>query len=138
MGELTIFCSSRCCHSCRTRTQRSVGTSAHRAKGSGICWRILRSLQTSDSTGEEAMSKRMKDWALIVLNAALVAGPALAADDPAVLKDLTTVIALQGQPCGQGVTAARQGDTDYSATSPYGSRYRGFVNSQDRPCRWRQ
>src|SRR5713101_9171445 len=46
----------------------------HRAKRSGICWRILRSLQTSDSTGEEAMSKRMKDWALIVSNAALVAG----------------------------------------------------------------
>ncbi len=78
------------------------------------------------------MSKRMKDWALIVLNAALVAGPALAADDPAVLKDLTAVIALQGQPCGQVVTAARQGDNDYIATCQDGSRYRVFVNSQGR------
>ena len=78
------------------------------------------------------MSKRMKDWALIVLNAALVAGPALAADDPAVLKDLTAVIALQGQPCGQVVTAARQGDNDYVATCQDGSRYRVFVNSQGR------
>jgi hypothetical protein len=78
------------------------------------------------------MSKRMKLWALIVLNAALVARPALAADDPAVLKDLTAVIALQGQPCGQVVTAARQGDNDYVATCQDGSRYRVFVNSQGR------
>jgi hypothetical protein len=74
----------------------------------------------------------MKVWAPIVLNAALVAGPALAADDPAVLKDLTAVIALQGQPCGQVVTAARQGDNDYIATCQDGSRYRVFVNSQGR------
>jgi len=78
------------------------------------------------------MSKRMKVWALIVLNAALIAGPALAADDPAVLKDLTAVIALQGQPCGQVVTAARQGDNDYVATCQDGSRYRVFVNSRGR------
>jgi hypothetical protein len=78
------------------------------------------------------MSKRLKVWALIVSNAALVAGPALAADDPAVLKDLTAVIALQGQPCGQVVTAARQGDNDYIATCQDGSRYRVFVNSQGR------
>jgi len=78
------------------------------------------------------MRKRMKVWAPIVLNAALVAGPALAADDPAVLKDLTAVIALQGQPCGQVVTAARQGDNDYIATCQDGSRYRVFVNSQGR------
>jgi hypothetical protein len=78
------------------------------------------------------MSKRMKVWAPIVLNAALVAGPALAADDPAVLKDLTAVIALQGQPCGHVVTAARQGDDDYIATCQDGSRYRVFVNSQGR------
>ena len=78
------------------------------------------------------MSRRMKVWAPIVLNTALVAGPALAAADPAVLKDLTAVIALQGQPCGQVVTAARQGDNDYIATCQDGSRYRVFVNSRGR------
>ena len=78
------------------------------------------------------MSKRMKVWAPIVLNAALVAGPALAADDPAVLKDLTAVIALQGQPCGQVVTATKQGDNDYIASCQDGSRYRVFVNAQGR------
>jgi len=78
------------------------------------------------------MSRRMKVWAPIVLTTALVAGPALAAADSAVLKDLTAVIALQGQPCGQVVTAARQGDNDYIATCQDGSRYRVFVNSQGR------
>ena len=78
------------------------------------------------------MSRRMKVWAPIVLTTALVARPALAADDPAVLKDLTAVIALQGQPCGQVVTAGRQGDNDYIATCQDGSRYRVFVNSQGR------
>jgi len=74
----------------------------------------------------------MTTWAAIVLQATLFAGLSLAADDPAVLKDLTAVIALQGQPCGQVVTAARQGDNDYVATCQDGSRYRVFVNSQGR------
>jgi len=74
----------------------------------------------------------MTTWAAIVLQATLFAGLSLAADDPAVLKDLTAVIALQGQPCGQVVTAARQGDNDYIATCQDGSRYRVFVNSQGR------
>jgi len=78
------------------------------------------------------MSKRMTTLAAIVLLATLFASLSLAADDPALLKDLTAVIALQGQPCGQVVTAARQGDNDYVATCQDGSRYRVFVNSQGR------
>jgi len=74
------------------------------------------------------MSKRRKILALIVLKAALFAGPALAADDPVVLKDLTAVIALQGQPCGQVVAATKQGDNDYIASCQDGNRYRVFVN----------
>ncbi|PYN46435.1 MAG: hypothetical protein DMD95_06435 [Candidatus Rokuibacteriota bacterium] len=74
----------------------------------------------------------MTTLAAIVLQATLFASLSLAADDPAVLKDLTAVIALQGQPCGQVVTAARQGDNDYVATCQDGSRYRVFVNSQGR------
>lgn len=59
---------------------------------------------------------------------ALVARPSQAADDPAVLKDLTAVIALQGQPCGQVVSASKQGDNDYIATCNDGSRYHVFIN----------
>jgi hypothetical protein len=78
------------------------------------------------------MSRRTKVLALIVSTATLVAGPSLAADDPAVLKDLTAVIALQGQPCGQVVTATKQGDNDYIAACKDGSRYRVFVNAEGR------
>jgi len=77
------------------------------------------------------MSWRTKVWAAIV-PAILMVGPAMAADDPAVLKDLTAVIALQGQPCGQVVTATKQGDNDYAVACKDGSRYRVFVNPEGR------
>ena len=78
------------------------------------------------------MRKRVKDWTLMVVTATLFAGPSIAADDASVLKDLTAVIALQGLPCGQVVSVARQGDNDYIASCQDGNRYRTFVNSQGR------
>ena len=78
------------------------------------------------------MRRRTQVWAAIVATIALLAPPALAADDPAVLKDLTAVIALQGQPCGQVVNATKQGDNDYVASCQDGSRYHVFVNAQGR------
>ena len=78
------------------------------------------------------MSNRTKITALIVSSAAFFVGRSLAADDPAVLKDLTAVIALQGQPCGQVVTATKQGDNDYIVACKDGSRYRVFVNAEGR------
>jgi len=38
------------------------------------------------------------------------------------------VIALQGQPCGQLVSATKQGDNDYIAVCNDGSRYHVFIN----------
>jgi hypothetical protein len=78
------------------------------------------------------MSGRTKVGVLIVSIATLLVGYARAADDPAVLKDLTAVIALQGQPCGQVLTATKQGDNDYIAACKDGSRYRVFVNADGR------
>jgi len=69
---------------------------------------------------------------MIVSAAVLSAVTARAADDPAVLKDLTAVIALQGQPCGQVVTATKQADNDYVVVCKDGSRYRVFVNAEGR------
>jgi hypothetical protein len=74
------------------------------------------------------MTRRTQVWAAILLTIASGACPAQAADDPAVLKDLTAVIALQGQPCGQVVSATKQGENDYIATCKDGSRYRVFIN----------
>jgi len=69
---------------------------------------------------------------MIVSAALLSAVTARAADDPAVMKDLTAVIALQGQPCGQVVTATKQADNDYVVVCKDGSRYRVFVNAEGR------
>jgi hypothetical protein len=74
------------------------------------------------------MNSRTQVWAAILATFALVARPSQAADDPTVLKDLTAVVALQGQPCGQVVSATKQGDNDYLATCKDGSRYRVFIN----------
>jgi hypothetical protein len=62
----------------------------------------------------------------------LSAGPALAADDVSVLKDLTAVIALQALPCGQVVSVVRQAESDYIASCQDGNRYRVFVNPEGR------
>jgi hypothetical protein len=62
----------------------------------------------------------------------LAAMPARGAEDPAVLKDLTAVIALLALPCGQVVKAERRGDQDYIASCRDGNRYRVFQNAQGR------
>jgi len=74
------------------------------------------------------MSAGTPVWVAILSALALIARPSQAEEDPAVLKDLTAVIALQGQPCGQVVSATKQGDNDYIATCKDGSRYRVYVN----------
>jgi hypothetical protein len=68
--------------------------------------------------------------------AAMIAGPVLAADEPAdnvtLTKDLTAVIALQGLACGQVVSATTLGENDYLAACQDGSRYRISVNADGR------
>ena len=78
------------------------------------------------------MMTRAKEWALAGVAAMLMAGPAVAQESAAVLKDLTAVIALQGLPCGQVVGASKQGENDYFASCQDGNRYRVFTNAQGR------
>jgi len=62
-------------------------------------------------------------------------GPSLAADDASdvpVTKDLTAVIALQGLPCVQVVSAKEQAENDYIVSCQDGNRYRVFVNAEGR------
>jgi hypothetical protein len=47
-------------------------------------------------------------------------------------QDLTSVIALQGLPCGKVVAATQQGADDYAATCSDGNRYRVYVNADGR------
>ena len=72
----------------------------------------------------------MKAWTMVALLALIAAAPARAADDAALRKDLTSVIALLGLPCGEVVSATRLKDNDHVATCKDGNRYRVFVNAE--------
>ena len=78
------------------------------------------------------MNKHVKAWTLIIAMAAFCAGPLQAAEDAALLKDMTSVIALLGLPCGQVVSAIKKGDNDHIATCKDGNRYRVFLNAEGR------
>ncbi|MCK6369945.1 MAG: hypothetical protein L6Q83_01255 [Gammaproteobacteria bacterium] len=74
--------------------------------------------------------------ALIVATTTLYPGNSVAADDAAgdvpLARDLAAVIALQGLPCGQVVSASQQAENDYLASCQDGNRYRVFVNADGR------
>jgi hypothetical protein len=76
------------------------------------------------------LNDRVSTWILASLLTALSSLPARAAEDAALLKDLTSVIALLGLPCGQVVSARRLKDDDHVATCKDGNRYRVFINAQ--------
>ncbi len=82
------------------------------------------------------MNGYAKAIALVVAIVTTGTGPVVAADDPATkvsdTQDLTAVIALQGLPCGQVVSATEQGENDFLATCQDGTRYRVSVNADGR------
>ena len=78
------------------------------------------------------MIERMTTRISIFAIAALCAAPSPAADDAALLKDLTAVIALLALPCGQVVKARPQGDNDHIATCKNRRRYRVFLDAGGR------
>lgn len=78
------------------------------------------------------MNKYVKAWALAGVMAALFPAPSFAAEDPALLKDMTSVVALLGLPCGQVVSATQQADNDHMVSCTDGNRYRVFVNAEGR------
>lgn len=78
------------------------------------------------------MSRRSKAWFAILAMMVLVAGPSLAEDDASLRKDLTSVIALLGLPCGQVVSVKRLGENDNLAVCKDGNRYRVYINPEGR------
>lgn len=78
------------------------------------------------------MKKHIKNRALIFVMSILFAAHVVAAEDAALLKDLTSVIALLGLPCGQVVSAKQLKENDNVATCKDGNRYRVFVNAEGR------
>lgn len=76
------------------------------------------------------LNARASAWVLTALLTTLSSVPARAAEDAALLKDLTSVIALLGLPCGQVVSAKRLNDNDHVAKCSDGNRYRVFINAE--------
>jgi hypothetical protein len=78
------------------------------------------------------MKKRIWSWILVVALTVVFTVVAQAADDVTIAKDLSTVIALLGLPCGKVVNVVKQSDNDHIATCENGSRYRVFLNAEGR------
>jgi len=78
------------------------------------------------------MNKYTKAWVLIMAMTLCFTVPVRAAEDAALLKDMTSVIALLGLPCGQVVSAIKKGDDDHIVTCKDGNRYRVFLNAEGR------
>ena len=70
--------------------------------------------------------------ATLVALASAPAGPAFAQEDPKTGKDLATVIALQGKPCGGVTDYDRRAENDYIVSCESGDRYRVYVNASNR------
>ena len=70
--------------------------------------------------------------ASIISLAALFSGQAPAAEDIALLKDLTSTLSILGLPCGPVVSATRQAEKDHIASCKNGDRYRVFISPQGR------
>ncbi|MEO8385975.1 MAG: hypothetical protein ABI583_12080 [Betaproteobacteria bacterium] len=78
------------------------------------------------------MKKSFQQLSLVFFLSAFFVASAPAAEDAALLKDLTSVIALLGVPCGQVVSATKLKDNDHIATCNDGNRYRVFINAEGR------
>jgi hypothetical protein len=63
---------------------------------------------------------------------ACLAMPVFAQDDEALKKDLTAVIALHGQPCGEVIAVEVLGKNDYAASCKDGNKYRVYENEKGR------
>ena len=78
------------------------------------------------------MKKRIQSMTLIVVVTMFFAGVSQASDDVSITKDMTTVIALLGLPCGNVVSVVKKGDNDHIASCENGNRYRIFLNPEGR------
>ena len=64
--------------------------------------------------------------------ATIFTAPSKAADDEELKKDLTSVIALNGQPCGEVIAVKVLAENDYAATCKDGNKYHIYMNEAGR------
>ena len=75
------------------------------------------------------MNKRILALTQSLFLVAFLALPSFAAEDEALKKDLTAVIALQGFPCGEVVSVKTQAENDYAVSCKDENKYRVYLNS---------
>ena len=78
------------------------------------------------------MNKRIVALTQSLILVAFLAVPLFAAQDEALKKDLTAVIALQGFPCGEVVSVKTQAENDYAVECKDTNKYRVYLNSAGR------
>jgi hypothetical protein len=78
------------------------------------------------------MERRIRTFAYSFLLAGLLAAPLFAQDEDTLKKDLTAVIALHGQACGEVVGVKVQKDKDYLASCKDGNQYHVYENEKGR------
>ena len=79
------------------------------------------------------MMRRIQALSVSLLASTAGANLAVAAQaEPSTAKDLTSVIALMGLPCGEVVQVTPQGNNDNLATCKDVHRYRVYVNADGR------
>ncbi len=78
------------------------------------------------------MNRRTLVLAQSLVVTAFFASPSFAADDEALKKDLTAVIALQGLPCGEVVSVMTLAENDYAASCKDANKYRVYLNADGR------
>lgn len=74
----------------------------------------------------------IKRFALGAMMMCLCTEPVFAADNVPLRKDLTSVIALLGLPCGQVVSVIPRSKDDNIAVCKDGNRYRVYINAEGR------
>jgi len=78
------------------------------------------------------MNKRIVALTQSLFLTAFFAASSFAAEDEALKKDLTAVIALQGLPCGQVVSVKTLAENDYAVSCKDENKYRVYVNAAGR------
>jgi len=78
------------------------------------------------------MRIRTTGLVLLPLLCAVLPGPIRAADDVPLAKDMASVIALLGLPCGGVVLVVTKGESDHLVTCKDGNRYRVALDAAGR------
>ena len=78
------------------------------------------------------MNRRIVVVAQSIVVAAFVAVQSAAPDEEALKKDLTAVIALHGQPCGEVVAVKVLAEDDYAASCKDKNKYHVYLNAEGR------